>query len=182
MTRADQEACQALMYPVQCGCQQSYALLLRLTSAMLKKYLIRYLPNNDEMQDVVQETLISIHRALPSYNTDRPYRPWVMAIARHRLNDYFRARYAQRFDQWVDIGIAEQMPGFNEAGKTLDKFDIVAVYLDELPERQRQILYLMHHDGYTAREVGDRLGMSESAVKVNAHRAYKAMRKKVSEV
>jgi RNA polymerase sigma-70 factor, ECF subfamily len=170
--------CEALIQPVQNGCQRSYAQLLRQTAGMLKNFFTRYLPNNDEVQDVIQETLLSVHRALPSYNSDRPYKPWVMAIARHRLNDYFRVRYAQRFDQWVELALSESVASEEGFVKTLDKYELISVYLDELPEKQRRILYLMHHEGYTAREVGVHLGMSETAVKVSAHRAYKTVRRK----
>ena len=51
--------------------------------------------------------------------------------------------------------------------------------MQKLPDKQASILQLMHQDGYTSREVAQKMGMNESAVKVAAHRAYKLLRKKL---
>jgi RNA polymerase sigma-70 factor (ECF subfamily) len=51
--------------------------------------------------------------------------------------------------------------------------------VEQLPEKQATILRLLHRDGFTAKEVAEKIGMNESAVKVAAHRAYKVLRKKL---
>ena len=179
MAQPEALSCEELIQPIQNGCQKSYESLLRATVHILKSYLIRYLANNDEIQDVIQEVLLSVHRSLASYQPDRPYRPWVLAIARHRLNDYFRVRYANHVDKWV--GLAELLWVQDPPQELVDsRFEGIQLYLQELPERQRRILFLMHYQGYTAREVGNQFGMSEAAVKISAHRAYEKVRKRVS--
>ena len=50
-----------------------------------------------------------------------------------------------------------------------------------LPEKRATILHLIHTEGYTAREVAERIGMKESAVKVAVHRAYKVLKQKLAE-
>jgi RNA polymerase sigma-70 factor (ECF subfamily) len=51
--------------------------------------------------------------------------------------------------------------------------------VQRLPEKQALILQLMHQEGYTAKEVAEKIGMTESAVKVAAHRAYKILRERL---
>ena len=51
--------------------------------------------------------------------------------------------------------------------------------IQKLPAKQAAILQLMHQEGYTAKEVAEKLGMNESAVKVAAHRAYKVLKQKL---
>jgi len=179
MTQPSHIECEALIQPVQCGCKKAYAHLLRETVGILKSFLTKYLANNDEMQDVIQESLLSVHRALPSFNTDRPYRPWVLAIARHRLNDYFRVRYSRQVDKWVNLDELASVQDDANIQWELEREDWIESYLKELPEHQQTILYLMHHEGYTVKEISARLGMSEAAVKVNAHRAYEKVRQKM---
>jgi RNA polymerase sigma-70 factor (ECF subfamily) len=59
-------------------------------------------------------------------------------------------------------------------------YESISVEVQKLPEKQATILRLMHRDGYTAREVAEKIGMKESAVKVAAHRAYKVLRQKLT--
>ncbi len=58
-------------------------------------------------------------------------------------------------------------------------YESISVEVEKLPEKQATILRLMHQEGYTAKEVAEKIGMNESAVKVAAHRAYKVLRKQL---
>jgi RNA polymerase sigma-70 factor (ECF subfamily) len=58
-------------------------------------------------------------------------------------------------------------------------YESISVEVEKLPEKQATILRLMHHEGYTAKEVAEKIGMNESAVKVAAHRAYKVLRERL---
>jgi RNA polymerase sigma-70 factor (ECF subfamily) len=58
-------------------------------------------------------------------------------------------------------------------------YEYISREVEKLPEKQAMILRLMHQEGYTAKEVAEKIGMNESAVKVAAHRAYKVLRQKL---
>jgi len=58
-------------------------------------------------------------------------------------------------------------------------YESISGEVEKLPQKQATILQLMHQEGYTAKEVAEKLGMNESAVKVAAHRAYKILRQKL---
>ena len=58
-------------------------------------------------------------------------------------------------------------------------YESISAEVQKLPEKQAAILRLMHQEGYTAKEVAEKIGMKESAVKVAAHRAYKILRQKL---
>ncbi len=58
-------------------------------------------------------------------------------------------------------------------------YESISGEVQKLPGKQATILQLMHQEGYTAKEVAEKLGMNESAVKVAAHRAYKVLRSKL---
>ena len=60
-------------------------------------------------------------------------------------------------------------------------YESIRAEIHLLPEKQATILQLMHQEGYTAKEVAEKIGMKESAVKVAAHRAYKVLRKRLEE-
>jgi RNA polymerase sigma-70 factor, ECF subfamily len=157
------------------GDSRAYHAFLTSLAHILRRFLTRRIAAHD-VEDVTQEILLSLHKARHTYDGQRPVLPWVMAIARYRLTDYLRQHYAAMRHMQVDADMLENLPGtVTELSNADESFNEL---LAGVPERQRAILTLMHRDGATARETGARLGMTESAVKVAAHRTYKQLREK----
>jgi len=168
----------ALMRQSLAGDQRAYAELLRETSRMLRPFLTRRLSFESEVEDLLQEILISIHKARHTYDGNRPYKPWVYAIAKFRLQDYLRAHYADHLRHAVELSeLEESLP--EHVTETAISYESISGEVKKLPEKQATILQLMHQEGYTAKEVAEKMGMNESAVKVAAHRAYKILRSKL---
>ncbi len=168
----------ALMRQSQNGDQRAYAGLLRETSRFLRPFLAKRLSFTNEVEDLLQEILISIHKARHTYDGKRAYKPWVYAIAKFRLQDYLRAHYSDQLHHAVELSeLEESLP--EHVTETGISYESISVEVQKLPEKQATILQLMHQEGYTAKEVAEKMGMNESAVKVAAHRAYKVLRKKL---
>ena len=160
------------------GEQRAYAELLQETSRILRPFLAKRLSLTNEVDDLLQEILISIHKARHTYDGNRPYKPWVFAIAQFRLSDYLRAHYSDQLRQAVEISEVENNLPENVTETTLS-YESISGEIQKLPQKQAMILQLMHQEGYTAKEVAEKMGMNESAVKVAAHRAYKILRNKL---
>jgi len=162
------------------GDQLAYANLLRETARLLRPFLSKRLSFESEIDDLLQEILISIHKARHTYDGKRPYKPWVYAIAKFRLQDYLRAHYADQLRHSVELSELENILHEDVTESTIS-YESISGEIQKLPEKQAAILQLMHEEGYTAKEVAAKLGMNESAVKVAAHRAYKVLRKKLEQ-
>ncbi len=67
------------------GDQRAYADLLRETSRLLRPFLAKRLSFTNEVDDLLQEILISLHKARHTYDGNRPFKPWIYAIATFRL-------------------------------------------------------------------------------------------------
>jgi RNA polymerase sigma-70 factor, ECF subfamily len=159
------------------GDKRAYEAALGETARLLRPYLARRLTNSGAVEDVLQETLLSIHKARHTYDAQRPFAPWAFAIAQYRLHDHLRNHYSDRLYAAGPLEQAENIA----AGVTESAFSYESIKeeVERLPEKQAKILHMMHADGYTAREVAAHIGMKESAVKVAAHRAYKVLREKL---
>lgn len=155
------------------GDEARYAEFLHRISALLRRVIGRKLPASD-VEDVLQEILISVHKARHTYDGQRPLLPWLFAIASFRVNDHLRKLYAGARRETVDIDtLSETLADVTEPTAEAESIDAL---LQHVPERERRILTMMHAHGYTAKETGRQLGMNESAVKVAAHRAIKKIR------
>jgi RNA polymerase sigma-70 factor (ECF subfamily) len=168
----------ALMKQALAGDQRAYGDLLQETSRLLRPFLAKRLNFTNEVDDLLQEILISIHKARHTYDGNRPYKPWVFAIARFRMQDHFRAHYADQLHHAADL---DDMQDFlhENVTETAFSYESISGEVEKLPEKQAIILRMMHQEGYTAKEVAEKIGMNESAVKVAAHRAYKILREKL---
>ena len=168
----------ALMKQSLAGDQRAYADLLQKTSRLLRPFLAKRLSYTNEVDDVLQEILISIHKARHTYDGNRPYQPWVYAIAKFRLHDYLRAHYADQLRHADDLSEVEEFL-HSDVTESAISYESISAEVEKLPDKQAAILRLMHQDGYTAKEVAEKIGMKESAVKVAAHRAYKVLRNRL---
>lgn len=158
------------------GDTASYNQFLQRISALLRRIVGKRLPACD-VEDVVQEVLISVHKARHTYDGQRPLMPWLLAIAGFRINDYLRKLYTQ-VRQDIDVEtIAETLP--DDVTESREETESLNELLKNVPERQKRILTMMYMEGHTARETGKRLDMSESAVKVAAHRAIRKIRERL---
>ncbi len=169
---------EALMRQALDGDKRAYADLLRETARFLRPFLSRRLGYSQEAEDLLQEILLSIHKARHTYDGKRPYKPWAFAIANFRLQDHWRAHYADRLRDAVELSEVENiLPG--DVTENGFSYESISGEIQKLPEKQAAILRMIHQEGYTAREIAEKTGMTESAVKVAAHRAYKILRKKL---
>ncbi len=165
----------ALMRAARAGDDASYRLLLGRVAVWLRgvarRGLVRAGQGVEDSEDIVQDTLLAMHLKRDSWDDTQPLEPWLRAIAHHKLVDHLRRK---GFRQHLDIDDhAETLaaPEAGEEGAAIDARKMLA----SLPERQRMIVEAISLDGYSARYVGDWLGMSEGAVRVTLHRALKTL-------
>jgi RNA polymerase sigma-70 factor, ECF subfamily len=158
--------------------KRAYAEILQETSRFLRPFLAKRLSFTNEVDDLLQEILISIHKARHTYDGNRPYKPWAYAIAKFRLQDYLRAHYS---DQLRHAGDLSEMEEFlhEDVTESAITYESINGEMQKLPDKQATILQLVHQEGYTIKEVAEKMGMNESAVKVAAHRAYRILRQKL---
>lgn len=164
-----------LMTLAQAGDAKAYESLLTFIGAYVKALTSRKLSDNAQVEDLTQEILLAVHNARHTYDSDRPFLPWLHAIIRFRLTDQLRKVYrAKRFEE-LDLN-SDYHETFSEP-PTNDQVDASLLEaLARLPDKQRTAVRLLKFDGLSVREAAAQMGMSEAALKVSAHRAYKAMR------
>lgn len=166
-----------LMQKAQDGDKVAYANLLQEVTGIVRPYLYNKLSDRNHFEDLVQEILLSIHKARHTYEASRPFLPWMFAIAHFRLQDHFRELYRERKHEFTDVdSIKETLAAPDE--HDYEKVEIIRKSLSLLPPKQRIVIEMMHVEGYTAQEVAGKTGMSLSAVKVSAYRAYKLLAKR----
>jgi RNA polymerase sigma-70 factor (ECF subfamily) len=150
-------------------------------SLHLRAFLRRRLAQlPDEVEDLVQETLLAIHNQRHTFDPAQPLSAWVHAIATYKLIDAFR-RWARRDFLTAPLDDARAVLAATDANAGAARRD-VAKLLDSLPARQRLPIVYMKIEGLSVVETARRTGMSASAVKVAVHRGLKALAAKIRDV
>ena len=148
----------------------AYRMLLAGLTRHLRGYFARRL-DPAAAEDAVQETLIAIHARRATYDPSQPLTAWVYGIARYKLIDEYRRskRRAQvPLDEAGDLFAADEETAAS-ARRDVEKL------LARLPEAKRKLVREVKLDGRPIAEIAAETGMSESAVKVNVHRAVKSL-------
>ena len=159
----------------QTGDEAAYREALRLIANRLRAYLRRRMQSlPDDVEDLVQETLLALHLQRGTYDPALPVSAWVLAVARHKLIDLWRRRGRQDalhdpLDDFGDGQLVAEGGDDHEARRDLGRL------LDSLPEAQRLAIRLTKVEGLSVAEASQRTGASESAIKVQVHRGLKRL-------
>ena len=156
------------------GDAPAYRSFLQATTPYLRAFLRRRLSAwPDQVEDLVQESLLAIHNQRLSYDSGLPVTAWIYAIARYKLIDWLR-RHARQdsLHQPIDDEDALFATADQEAG---DAQRDVMKLLDTLPDKQRDAIIHTKLDGLSVRETAQLLNISEAVVKVSVHRGLKTL-------
>ncbi|HTS80974.1 MAG TPA: RNA polymerase sigma factor [Myxococcaceae bacterium] len=123
--------------------------------------------------DVLQTTFLSIVRSRGRYERGAPFRPWLYTVAVNAARDHLRR------NRWEEPHAAEDLPEAPAEPAPLPDPGLsrtVEAALAQLPGAQREAIVLHRFEGFSFREIADLLGVTETAVKVRAHRGYERLR------
>lgn len=166
------------MSRAQNGDRDAYDRLLRSILPRLRAFVGARVRDRTLAEDVVQNVLISIHQARHTYRPERPFGPWLRAVARNAVIDALRARGVRTRREVPLEDLEPVAPG--EPIESRDALSpALAAALAELPPTQREAVELLHIHDLSSAEAAERLGISAVALRVRAHRGYKALRAKL---
>lgn len=145
---------------------------------LLRSYFRRRLPDApDDVEDLVQDTLIALHTRRDTFDTRYPLSAWFYSIAKYRLCDFIRRRRRRRESplEGLDFGAVDANFAASDAQRD------VAKLMQHLSDKQRAAVRLVKLEQQSVRDAATQTELSESAVKVAAHRGFRAMQRLVAQ-
>jgi len=149
-------------------------------ASRLFAYLRRHVGDSHRCRDLLQETFLHMHRARGTFLPGSAVMPWAFAIARRLVVD--QTRKEGRSPPLADLSDPKLSDYEELAGRedlAVEEGELVRSFLRELarlPESQRTVFELLKRDGLSLTEVAQVLGVTVTAVKLRAHRAYVSLR------
>ena len=183
-TPASEQTLETLMRAAQAGDAQAYARLLKEVTPRVHRIVRRqrqFLPAAD-IEDLVQDVLISLHTVRATYDPGRPFMPWLIAITRNRLVDGAR-RYARQ--KAHEVNVDEYPVTFSDEATNTDSElyrdpEALRQAIKALPPGQREAVEMLKLREMSLKEAAAASGTSIGAFKVSVHRAMGALRKALS--
>ena len=170
----------ALMRAAQRGDRIAYARLLREIMPLLQRLLrarLRFLQAADR-DDLMQDVLLSLHKAMTTYDPQREFIPWLMAIARNKMVDRARRCARSIANEVLVDDLAAICPGerFAPCAESYGDLEALRQAVSRLPAGQRTAIELLKIRELSSEEAAGVTGMSSVALRVSVHRAIKALR------
>ena len=169
MPRSEAEL-KALMIGSLDGNSIAHGLLLRALVPLLSAFYRRRLAPAEDVDDLVQDTLIAVHTRRQTFDRNRPFTAWLYAIARYRMIDHYRRRRQTVVIEDVESILMTE--GFEDALNA--RMDIDRL-LSTLSPKQARAIRDTHVEGKSVAEAAANAGIGESDVKVSVHRGLKAL-------
>jgi len=188
------------MRAAQDGDRRAYERLLREVIPVVRAVARRVCAERRDLEEIVQETLLTVHRVRHTYDPERPFTPWLTAIASRRSIDALRRRRritrhelsadesgrgtgaqpgvegreaaveAEADETSVEVAANKEMEGVRVAEE-------LEALMRRLPARQREALEAVKLKEMSLAEAAAASGQSVGALKVNVHRALKRLRR-----
>ena len=178
----DRRLC-SLMVDVQAGDRQAYAAVLRACEPLIRRVGRRAGLADDRLDEVLQETLLTLHRARHTFDPSRSFIAWLSVITQRRAIDVMRrhGRWARHevyapadYENHPDTS-SNADRGFEQSGRV----KILSTALESLPVAQREAVERLALREQSLAEASAETGKTTGALKVNFHRALKALRRRL---
>ena len=165
------------MARAQDGDGAAYYRLLHEIVPYLRALAARQHRDPNDVEDAVQDILLTIHSIRQTYDPARPFGPWLVTIANRRFVDRLRRLGRVRARE---TSMTTEHETFSEPRANLeestDRHQLEGA-IDHLPPRQQQAIRLLKLKEMSLKEAAVASGMSITSLKVNTHRALKSLRR-----
>lgn len=166
-----------LMARAQDGDGSAYKRLLDEITPYLRSLARRRHRECSDVEDAVQDVLLTVHAIRATYDPARPFGPWLLTIANRRLVDSLRRHGRQKAREValapehdglaVDLPVADQSADYGK----------LELAVERLSNTQRQAIRLLKLKEMPLKEAAQQSGMSVASLKVATHRALASLRK-----
>ena len=173
----DDRAWAELMAQAQAGDRDAYRRLLTEITPYLRALAQRQHRDSRDVEDSVQDILLTIHSIRHTYDPARPFKPWLVAIGRRRIIDRVRVNARGRLRE---TELTQEHETFSEPATNMHEVQSdsrrLRQAMESLPAGQREAIRLLKLEEKSLKEASAESGMSIAALKVSVHRAVKALR------
>jgi RNA polymerase sigma-70 factor (ECF subfamily) len=159
------------------GDESAFSALVREHGESVYRTALSMVSDPDLAKDVAQETFLKAYRALPGFRGDAAFRTWILTIAANAARGVLR-RSGRRRETDLDSAppVASEEASPEDDAVMADEASRARAALEQLPEKQRLSIQFRVDQGLSFREIGEIIGSSEGAARVNYFHGIRRLR------
>lgn len=167
---------------IQKGDEDALGILIDRYEAKLKRYGMRFLAYDDDIEDAVQDIFIKAYQNIKGYDSDRKFSSWLYRVAHNEFINHIR-KHARDPLPFLDFDVDTLIPHpFSEDTPENDlerkeMKEIMDKALSKLSPKYREILLLYYYEEQSYEEIADILHIPKTTVGVRLNRAKKEIKK-----
>jgi RNA polymerase sigma-70 factor (ECF subfamily) len=161
------------------GDKDAFERLMENHIKVIYNYIVHHVGIEEDVKDVMQETMLSIWMSLISFVGKSSFRTWAIAITKRRIADYFRSRYKSQnkpIDDYADVLVDEEN-GYGRIDNSLSVCDAI----DALDSPDKELLFLVFYAQLTYGEVSEVLNVPVGTIKSRMSRIKAGLAKSLEE-
>ena len=145
----------------------------------LYRFALKLVHNHDEAMDIVQDVLLKVWDDRGRMSEVNNMEAWCMRMVRNLSYDRLKSSYVKKTDSMPEtFDIATESSTPETKTEIDDAMTRIHAFIEELPEKQKQVIHLRDVEGFSYKEIGDILEIDVNQVKVSLFRARKAVKEK----
>ena len=159
------------------GDEEAFEEIFFTHSPKVSSYVYRRISSPEDARDIVQQTFLNLHRSRSELREDAPLSPWIMTIARNLCHDHLRRQGRRAPTSPIVEAPLAGTPHPEDHLARQESRRVLRNAIDALGRGQQEVLkaHWFEHKPYAT--IAKELGVSLTAVKVRASRAYEALRR-----
>jgi RNA polymerase sigma factor (sigma-70 family) len=145
----------------------------------LYRFALNIVGDSMDAEDILQELMIKIWRRIEQFETLDNKEAWCMTVTRNLAIDKTRSRKATMHDIADYQHLSDNSTTPDKQLENDERFGNIMKLVNQLPEKQRQIVHLRDVEGYTYQEIADMMETNLDFVKISLHRARKSLKEQL---
>jgi RNA polymerase sigma-70 factor, ECF subfamily len=167
------ESIEQLAAKAQAGCLVSFERIVDLNKDRLFTFLVQFLGNAHDAEDVTQEAFIKAYRNLHTFNGKARFTTWLFAIAKNTALTHLRKRKPLQPIEEVEDILCAPIPRDAAAAESIWS------QARKLKPKFYETLWLFYAEGFSLKETAEIMNTNAITVRVNLHRARAALAKRL---
>jgi RNA polymerase sigma-70 factor (ECF subfamily) len=168
------------------GDPTAFQTLVEQHRSMVYRVAYQFAGNHHDAEDIAQEVFIKVYRSLQRFRRDAQLTSWLYRIAMNACIDYRRRHQpaaSAPFGEEAELKLTntpEEAPGPEDRAYAGEIGEVLETEIGRLPQGQRIVFIMRHHQGLKLCEIADALGLAEGTVKRQLHAAVHRLRQALS--